>query len=54
MAPVGDLATAMPDLANGSLCRVIAFTSTSVVTKLHSEIEAERLDMIEYAKAETR
>jgi nucleoside-diphosphate-sugar epimerase len=51
-APVGKLAEALPHLMNESLCRVVAFTSTGVVTKLNSEIEAERLNMIEYAKAE--
>jgi nucleoside-diphosphate-sugar epimerase len=51
-APVGKLAAAMPHLMNESLRRVVAFTSTGVVTKLNSEIEAERLNMMEYAKAE--
>jgi hypothetical protein len=54
MAPVSKLATAMLHLANKSLCGVVAFTSTSVVTKLNSEIGTERLNMIEYAKAEKR
>ncbi|MET0969311.1 MAG: NAD-dependent epimerase/dehydratase family protein, partial [Tardiphaga sp.] len=36
------LAAALPTLASASLKRVVAFTSTSIVTKLDSEIEAER------------
>jgi nucleoside-diphosphate-sugar epimerase len=54
MAPVGELAEAMPHLMNEALCRVVAITSTSIVTKRNSEIETERLSMIEYAKAEQR
>jgi uncharacterized protein YbjT (DUF2867 family) len=39
---IGLLANALPQIASPSLKRVVAFTSTSIVTKIESEILAER------------
>jgi len=51
-APVGLLATALPFLSGASLARVVAFTSTSIVTKMDSEILAERESVWLWAEAE--
>src|SRR5712671_7038729 len=51
-APVGLLATALPFLSGASLARVVAFTSTSIVTKMDSEILAERESVWQWAEAE--
>lgn len=54
-ADVGLLAAAMPhlfSLAGSSLKRVVAFTSTSIVTKAESEISAERESVRRWAAAE--
>jgi hypothetical protein len=46
------MAAALEHLCCGSLTRVIAFTSTSIVTKANSEIEAERESVRLWAEAE--
>jgi nucleoside-diphosphate-sugar epimerase len=51
---VGLLATALPFLSGVSLTRVVAFTSTSIVTKMDSEILAERESVWLWAEAEQR
>src|SRR6267378_1268769 len=51
-AHVGLLATALPFLSAASLTRVVAFTSTSIVTKMDSEIVAERESVRLWAEAE--
>ena len=51
-AHVGLLATALPFLSGASLTRVVAFTSTSIVTKMDSEILAERESVWLWAEAE--
>src|SRR6266849_10021016 len=51
-AHVGLLATALPFLSGASLTRVVAFTSTSIVTKMDSEILAERESVRVWAEAE--
>src|ERR1700693_2905784 len=51
-AHVGMMAAALEHLCCGSLTRVIAFTSTSIVTKANSEIEAERKSVRLWAEAE--
>lgn len=54
-APVGLLAKALPcmvEASGGSLCRVIAFTSTSIITKANSEIATERESVRLWAEAE--
>jgi nucleoside-diphosphate-sugar epimerase len=51
-AHVGLLATALPTLSGASLTRVVAFTSTSIVTKMDSEILAERESVWLWAEAE--
>jgi len=51
-ADVGLLATALPFLSGASLTRVVAFTSTSIVTKMDSEILAERESVWLWAEAE--
>lgn len=48
------LAAALPRLATPSLRRVVAFTSTSIITKAASEIASERDDMRHLAEAEQR
>lgn len=53
-AHVGLLADALPHLANPALQRVVAFTSTSIVTKMDSEILAERESVRQWADAEQR
>lgn len=53
-APVGLLADAIERLASPSLRRVVAFTSTSLVTKLDSELETERDSVRSWAEAEQR
>jgi nucleoside-diphosphate-sugar epimerase len=49
---VGLVAAALPYLARGPLTRVVAFTSTSIVTKAESEIDAERESVRLWAEAE--
>jgi nucleoside-diphosphate-sugar epimerase len=49
---VGLLATALPFLSGASLTRVVAFTSTSIATKMDSEILAERESVRLWAEAE--
>jgi nucleoside-diphosphate-sugar epimerase len=51
-AHVGLLATALPFLSGASLTRVVAFTSTSIATKMDSEILAERESVRLWAEAE--
>jgi nucleoside-diphosphate-sugar epimerase len=51
-AHVGLLAGALPHLVTPSLKRVVAFTSTSIVTKVSSELEAERDNVRQWAEAE--
>jgi nucleoside-diphosphate-sugar epimerase len=51
-AHVGLLATALPFLSGASLTRVVAFTSTSIATKMDSEIPAERESVRMWAEAE--
>ena len=51
-ASVGLLAGALPHLVTPSLKRVVAFTSTSIVTKISSELEAERESVRQWAEAE--
>lgn len=53
-AHVGLLAGALPHLVTPSLKRVVAFTSTSIVTKMNSELEAERDSVRQWAEAEQR
>ena len=53
-AHVGLLAGALPHLVTPSLKRVVAFTSTSIVTKISSELEAERDSVRQWAEAEQR
>jgi nucleoside-diphosphate-sugar epimerase len=51
-AHAGLMATALSKLAGPSLTRVVAFTSTSIVTKAESEIDAERESVRRWAEAE--
>jgi len=51
-AYAGLLASALPNLFNRSLTRIVAFTSTSIVTKMQSEIPAERQSVQAWAEAE--
>jgi nucleoside-diphosphate-sugar epimerase len=51
-AHVGLLATALPFLSGASLTRVVAFTSTSIATKMDSEIPSERESVLLWAEAE--
>lgn len=53
-AHVGLLADALPHLVNPALKRVVAFTSTSLITKMDSEILAERESVRQWADAEQR
>ncbi|MGM5025771.1 NAD-dependent epimerase/dehydratase family protein [Tardiphaga sp. 862_B3_N4_1] len=53
-APVGLLADAIGHMAGSSLRRVVAFTSTSLVTKVDSEIESERDSVRSWAEDERR
>jgi nucleoside-diphosphate-sugar epimerase len=53
-AEIGLLTDALPFLANPSLRRVVAFTSTSIITKLESEIPAERELLQRLADGEER
>jgi nucleoside-diphosphate-sugar epimerase len=53
-AHVGLMADALPYLATPSLKRVVAFTSTSIVTKMNSELAAERDSVRNWAEAEQR
>jgi nucleoside-diphosphate-sugar epimerase len=46
------LATALPHILSPSLKRVVVFTSTSIVTKMHSEIAAEREALRDLAASE--
>jgi nucleoside-diphosphate-sugar epimerase len=51
-AHVGLLAGALPHLVTPSLKRVVAFTSTSIITKMNSELAAERDSVRQWAEAE--
>jgi nucleoside-diphosphate-sugar epimerase len=51
---IGLLADALPHLATPALKRVVAFTSTSIVTKIESEIPAERELLQRLAEGERR
>jgi uncharacterized protein YbjT (DUF2867 family) len=51
---VGLLVQALPHLLNPSLKRVVAFTSTSIVTKMDSELASERESMRRWAEAEQK
>jgi len=53
-AHVGLLADAIPHVVMPSLTRVVAFTSTSIVTKMNSELEAERDSVRRWAEDEQR
>jgi nucleoside-diphosphate-sugar epimerase len=53
-AEIGLLADALPYLLTPSLKRVVAFTSTSIVTKIESEISAERELLQRLADGERR
>ena len=53
-AEIGLLADALPYIATPSLKRVVAFTSTSIVTKIESEIPAERELLQRLADGEQR
>ncbi|MDB5582225.1 MAG: NAD-dependent epimerase/dehydratase [Bradyrhizobium sp.] len=53
-AEIGLLADALPYLLTPSLKRVVAFTSTSIVTKIESEIPAERELLQRLADGERR
>lgn len=53
-AEIGLLADALPSLMTPSLRRVVAFTSTSIVTKIESEIPAERELLQRLADGERR
>lgn len=53
-AGVGLLAQAMPRLYQPGLTRVVAFTSTSIITKASSELAAERDSMKAWADAEQK
>jgi nucleoside-diphosphate-sugar epimerase len=48
------LACALPHIVTPSLKRVVAFTSTSIVTKMNSELETERASVRQWAEAEQR
>ena len=51
---IGLLADALPHLDTRSLQRVVAFTSTSIITKIESEIPAERELLLRLADGERR
>ena len=51
-AHAGLLARALPSLFSPALQRVVAFTSTSIATKIDSEIPAERESTRQWAEAE--
>ncbi len=53
-AHAGLLADALPYLLSPSLTRVVAFTSTSIVTKINSEIATERESVRLWAEAEQK
>lgn len=53
-AEVGLLADALPRIATPALQRVVAFTSTSIITKINSEIAAERELLQRLADGEKR
>ena len=52
-AEIGLLAEALSNLECNSLKRVVAFTSTSLITKIHSEIVAEREGLKRMAEGES-
>jgi nucleoside-diphosphate-sugar epimerase len=51
-APIGLFVKALPLIATGALKRVVVFTSTSIVTKVDSDLASERQAMLEWATAE--
>jgi nucleoside-diphosphate-sugar epimerase len=51
---VGLMADALPHLWTPALRRVVAFTSTSIVTKMNSELASERDSVRRWAEAEQR
>ena len=51
---VGLVAEALPHLLTPSLRRVVAFTSTSIVTKINSELVSERKNMRGWAESEQK
>jgi nucleoside-diphosphate-sugar epimerase len=51
-AHAGLMAAALSHLSGASLTRVVAFTSTSIVTKATSQIDAERESVLRWAAAE--
>ncbi|MDR6661138.1 NAD-dependent epimerase/dehydratase family protein [Tardiphaga robiniae] len=51
---VGLLTDALPHLQNPALKRIVAFTSTSIVTKIDSEIPYERASIRQWAEDEAR
>ncbi|MET0220341.1 MAG: NAD-dependent epimerase/dehydratase family protein [Tardiphaga sp.] len=53
-ADIGLLADALPLIATPALKRIVAFTSTSIVTKINSEIAAERELLQRLADGERR
>jgi len=53
-ADVGLLADALPHLDRSALKRIVVFTSTSIVTKMESEIAAEREHLRRLADGEQR
>lgn len=53
-AHVGLMADALPYLVTPNLKRVVAFTSTSIVTKMNSELATERDSVRHWAEAEQR
>jgi nucleoside-diphosphate-sugar epimerase len=53
-APVGLLADALPHFVMPDLKRIVAFTSTSLVTKHDSEVAEEREHVRRWAEAEAR
>lgn len=53
-ADVGLMADALPHLLTPALRRVVAFTSTSIVSKMNSELAAERDSVRHWAESEQR
>ena len=53
-AEIGLLADALPHIYTTALKRVVAFTSTSIVTKIESEVASERELLLRLAEGERR